>query len=207
MTTAVLAHRVVVPAYGEGPRVEIRFRLLRDGEVTPGLKAIRVYRSWLGVNQLDAVFQAEDGEFTAIQRFDPAALLAQGEWLVCGADDLPPRRTRATYLALAESGTYTFNITEPFDRHALGGNGLLSGSFPLSMITQNGNLPSQSEIRILYRPNTGEPGDGILVGTTTCNADGTWQVSGLDENLKFDIVARIPGYNDVLISDVQPVTP
>lgn len=89
----------------------------------------------------------------------------------------------------------------------LSGEGLLSGSFPMSMITQGGNLPSQAEIRILYRPNTGEPGDGILVATTTCNADSTWQVSGLNENLKYDIVARIPGYNDVLISDVQPVTP
>ena len=88
-----------------------------------------------------------------------------------------------------------------------GKEGLLSGSFPLSMVTQGGNLPSQAEIRILYRPNTGELGDGVVVATTTCNADGTWQVLGLDENLKYDIVARIPGYNDVLISDVQPVTP
>ena len=88
-----------------------------------------------------------------------------------------------------------------------GEEGLLSGSFPLSMVTQNGNLPSQSDVRILYRPNTGEPGDGILVATTICNADGTWQASGLNENLKYDIVARIPGFNDVLISDVQPVTP
>ena len=87
------------------------------------------------------------------------------------------------------------------------GKGLLSGSFPLGMVTQEGNLPSQSEVRILYRPNTGDPGDGIVVATTTCNADSTWQVSGLNENLKYDIVARIPGFNDVLISDVQPVTP
>lgn len=86
------------------------------------------------------------------------------------------------------------------------GNGHLAGSFPMSLITQGGNLPSQAEIRVLYRPNTGDPGDGILVGTTTCNADGTWQVSDLNENLKFDIVARIPGFNDVLISNVQPVS-
>lgn len=87
-----------------------------------------------------------------------------------------------------------------------GKEGLLSGSFPLSMLTYQGNLPSYAEIRILYRPNTEDLVDGILVATTTCNADGTWQVSGLNENSKYDIVARIPGFNDVLISDVQPVT-
>ena len=87
------------------------------------------------------------------------------------------------------------------------GDGLLSGSFPLSMVTQEGNLPSQAEIRILYRPEQGEGGDGYVVATTTCNADGTWQVSNLNESLKYDIVARISGFNDVLISDVQPVTP
>lgn len=85
-----------------------------------------------------------------------------------------------------------------------GGAGLLSGSFPLSMLTNGGNLPSQAEIRILYRPNTGDIGDGVVVATTTCNTDGTWQVANLNESLKYDIVARIPGFNDVIISDVQP---
>jgi|SRR5690554_3112371 len=84
------------------------------------------------------------------------------------------------------------------------GNGILSGSFPLSMLTQEGNVPSKSEIRIHFRPTQDHMSDGIVVATTTCNADGTWQVSGLDENSKFDIVARIPGFNDVIISDVQP---
>lgn len=84
------------------------------------------------------------------------------------------------------------------------GLGLLSGTFPLNMTTQAGNLPSQANIRILYRPEQGADADGIVVATTTCNADGTWQVSGLDENSKFDIVARIPGFNDVIISNVQP---
>lgn len=84
------------------------------------------------------------------------------------------------------------------------GNGILSGSFPLSMLTNGGNLPSQAEIRILYRPNTGDLGDGVVVATTTCNVDGTWQVANLNESLKYDIVARIPGFNDVIISDVQP---
>src|SRR5690554_528861 len=84
------------------------------------------------------------------------------------------------------------------------GNGILSGSFPLSMLTQEGNVPSKSEIRIHFRPTQDHMSDGIVVATTTCNADGTWQVSGLDENSKFDIVARISGFNDVIISDVQP---
>lgn len=96
-----------------------------------------------------------------------------------------------------------FREYRPFQM-PLTGNGLLSGSFPLSFVTQEGNLPTQAEIRILYRPERGAEGDGYVVATTICNADGTWQVSGLNENLKFDIVARIPGFNDVIISDVQP---
>ena len=85
------------------------------------------------------------------------------------------------------------------------GTGLLSGSFPLSLITQGGNLPSHADIRILYRPEQGTTGDGYVVATTTCNVDGSWQVSGLNENFKFDIVARIRGFNDVIISNVQPL--
>lgn len=86
------------------------------------------------------------------------------------------------------------------------GHGILSGTFPLSLLTNGGNLPSQSDIRILYRPESGDFGDGLVVATTTCDVDGTWQVSELNEDLKFDIVARIPGFNDVIISDVQPVS-
>ncbi|MBZ9667448.1 hypothetical protein H3221_022160 [Pseudomonas sp. LMG 31766] len=149
MTVALLPHRVVVPAYGEGPRVEIRFRLLRDGEVTPGLKRIRVYRGWLGVGQLDAVFQAEDGEFTAIQRFDLATLLAQGDWLVAGLDNTPPRRTRATYLALAESGTYTFNITS-------GDGGQAGEPAQVEARVRVERMPTSREVVLLERPIDGE---------------------------------------------------
>lgn len=206
MVAITTPHRVSIPGYTVPPKIDLRFRLLREGEVTPGAKTLGLYRSHGTLGELCLVFWVEEGagEFSRTCRVDLATFLAQGEWLAMGIDDAQPRRIRIGYLALTESGTYTFNITEPFDRHTLGGNGLLSGSFPLNMVTQGGNLPSQAEIRILYRPNTGDPGDGILVGTTTCNVDGTWQVSGLNENLKFDIVARIPGFNDVLISDVQP---
>lgn len=149
MTVAVLPHRVVVPAYGEGPRVEIRFRLLRDGEVTPGLKSIRVYRGWLDVGQLDAVFQAEGGEFTGFQRFDLATLLAQGDWLVAGLDNAPPRRTRATYLTLTESGTYTFNITS-------GEGGQAGEPAQAEARVRVERVPSSREVVLVERPFDGE---------------------------------------------------
>ena len=85
------------------------------------------------------------------------------------------------------------------------GDGMLSGSFPLTLITSGGNLPNQAIIKILYRPSILDTNTVHVVATTTCNTDGSWQVSGLNENLKFDIVARIPGFNDVIISNVQPM--
>lgn len=205
MTVVAAPYVRAIPVYAVPPKILVQFRMFRDGEVTSSRKIVRIYRDWDSVQKLDLVFEAEQGELSRALQLDLATLLAQDVWLVAGLDVYPPKRTRMVYMTIASAGVYTFNITEPFDRHTLGGNGLLSGSFPLNMVTQGGNLPSQAEIRTLYRPNTGDPGDGILVATTTCNADGTWQVSGLDENSKFDIVARIPGFNDVIISNVQPV--
>lgn len=157
-------------------------------------------------------WQGQVGEFTITPHPDVAAASLQPdyEYLIIFIDLHGPTngKTCSRSVSFSAEGDLLLKVDlEEDDRRKFEGVGLLSGSFPLSMVTQEGNLPSQAEVRILYRPNTGGLGDGTLVATTTCNADSTWQVSGLNENLKYDIVARILGFNDVLISDVQPVTP
>lgn len=187
------------------PRVSLRFRLLREGEVTSTVKFLRVYRSWESINKAEMVFSSEqgDGEFSQHYSVDLATLLAQGEWLACGSDDAAPRKTRAVYLSLTESGTYTYNITQPFDLYTLGGSGYLAGTFPGGITTVDG-VPTPATVRVLYRPASGQPGDGALVAEVQSAADGSWRVDGLDPALKFDVVGRKAWFNDVIMSNVSP---
>ncbi|WP_417797113.1 hypothetical protein [Stutzerimonas nitrititolerans] len=149
MTGAVLANRAAVPTHVSPPRIAVRFRLLRDGEVTPGLKTLRFYRNWATAGKIDAVFQAEDGEFTAVQSFDLATLLAQGEWLVAGDDPAPPRRTRASYMSFGASGTFTYNITS-------GEGGQQGDPGQVSGLVRVDRLPANREIVLVERPADGE---------------------------------------------------
>ncbi len=74
--------------------------------------------------------------------------------------------------------------------------GKLTGADPL--------LPAS--IRILYRhANQGSLGDGYLVAVTTPNAVGEWRVENLNPALKFDVVARREGFNDVITAGVSPL--
>lgn len=205
MAVATLAYSVGIPTFIPPPKVAIRFRLLRDGEVTPSAKELRLYAKREDMSSVSAVFWVEPGSdgFTQTYRFDLATLLAQGEWLGMGLDDAAPRKVRSAYLSLAESGTYTFNITEPFDLYTLVGSGYLAGSFPGGITTVDG-VPTAATVRVLYRPGPGQPGDGALVAEVQSAADGSWRVDDLDPALKFDVVGRKAWFNDVIMSNVSP---
>ena len=198
MTAAVFAYRAAVPAHVPLPQISVQFRILRDGEVTPGLKTLRVYRGWQSAGKLEMVFQAEDGEFTAVQAFGLATLLAQGEWLVAGADQSLPKRTRAAYLDLSEPGTYTFNITSPVDKPE--GYGYLAGEFP-DGITTRLDIPVSATIKVLHTAADGRTGK---VAEAVSNPDGTWIVDNLDPTKQFDVICSLPGFNDLILSKVSP---
>ena len=66
-------------------------------------------------------------------------------------------------------------------------------------------IPASATVRILYRPNGGEPGDGVVVAETVSAPDGTWRVTGLDPTLKYDVVGRKAGFKDVIVSNVSPL--
>lgn len=83
------------------------------------------------------------------------------------------------------------------------GHGYLAGTFP-DGITKVEGIPTSLEVRVLYRPESGAVGDGVLVKSTISNPDGTWLIEGLDHTLKFDVVCRGEGYNDQIWSNVSP---
>lgn len=166
------------------PRANLRFRLLREGEVTTTSKFLRLYRSWQQVGKLEMVFWAEpgSGEFTQTCSIDLATLLAQGEWLATGVDDAPPRKTRAVYLSLTESGTYTFNITSGEGGGEAGTPATVDG-----LVKVDGALATR-EIVVLEKPSDGRwrvagygptpGGEGVIDLKVT---DGTCYAVGLDD--------------------------
>lgn len=113
-----------------------------------------------------------------------------------------------SYLVMNDGGRGLFAQTQGFaDRATAGlpltGTGTLSGSSPAGLATLE-LAPVACEIRVHYRPKSGAVGDGLLAATTFSAADGTWEVAGLDMNKRYDVIARYPGYNDVIMSDVAP---
>lgn len=188
----------LIPGYVNPPFVSLAFRLLRDGEVTPGKKIVRVYRDWGTANYLSLAFETIDGEATRPCRVRLSELLGQGEWLVAGQDDAPPRRTRAVYMTLNESGTYTFNITSPVDKPE--GFGYLAGEFP-DGITTRLDTPISATIKVLHTTADGRMGK---VAEVVSNPDGTWIVDNLDPTKQFDVICSLEGFNDLVLSKVSP---
>lgn len=84
------------------------------------------------------------------------------------------------------------------------GNGYLAGRFP-DGITKVEGVPASAEVRVLYRGDQGQLGDGYLVAKQVSGQDGTWLIEGLNPNLKYDVICRHVGYNDMILSNVSPV--
>ncbi|TKD46652.1 hypothetical protein [Azotobacter chroococcum] len=135
------------------PKITLRFRVLRDGVVTPGQKLIRIYRDWNTTYKLDLAFWAEDGEWTQVEALDMATLVNQGEWLVTGYDGQSPRRTRASYMTFSETADITFNITN--DVGAVGEPGTVEAHVKVDQ------AEASREVVVLERP-----------------VDGQWRVAG-----------------------------
>lgn len=83
------------------------------------------------------------------------------------------------------------------------GPGFLAGQFPDGITTVE-SVPTTATVRVLYRPASGALGDGVVVAEVQSAPDGTWVVHGLDPALKFDVVGRKNGFNDVIMADISP---
>ena len=200
MTTLRTPYVVWPPVPPLIPKIQLRFRLLRDGEVTKGAKILRLFRDYDDLKAASLVFYAEEGEgeYTNTCSVSLAVFLAQGEWLAMAVDDALPRRIRTNYLALTGPGTYTFNITSPVDKPE--GYGYLAGEFP-NGITTRLDTPVSATIRVFY---TNEQGQAGKVAETVSNPDGTWVVDNLDPTKQFDVICSLPGFNDLILSKVSP---
>lgn len=85
------------------------------------------------------------------------------------------------------------------------GDGYLAGTYP-DGITRVEGVPASCTVRVLYRPEGGAFGDGVLVKQVQSAVDGTWLVEGLNPSLQYDVVCRHAGYNDSIYSNVTPTT-
>lgn len=94
----------------------------------------------------------------------------------------------------------------PSQYKPLPGPGTLSGTYPDGIVSIEG-VPGRATIRVLYRPLQGAHGDGVLVATTESADDGTWLIAGLDPSLRYDVVFRVEGYPDLILSNIAPVVP
>lgn len=83
------------------------------------------------------------------------------------------------------------------------GDGYLAGEFPGGITTVD-NAPVSASVRVLFRPQDGAPGDGIVVAEVLSSTSGTWRVDGLNTALKYDVVGRKAGFNDVIKANVSP---
>lgn len=84
-------------------------------------------------------------------------------------------------------------------------DGYLSGSYP-DGITKVEGVPGPATIRVLHRPPSGGYADGLLIAEVVSGPDGTWRVDGLDPALRYDVVCRLEGYQDMILSNVTPAT-
>lgn len=101
------------------------------------------------------------------------------------------------YSAPADALAIDFTLRP--SRAKLTGDGYLSGKL-------TGHDPIiPATIRILYRPASGEYDDGYLVALVAVNSVGEWRVENLNPALRYDVVARREGYNDVITAGVQPL--
>ncbi len=184
MAAAALCYLAAVPSYTQSPKVDIRFRLLREGEVTTGEKFLRFYRNFETLGDLALVFWTGGGagEYTQTCRIDLATLLAQGEWEAIGQDNAAPRKVRMVYLAVTGSGTYTFNITSGEGGATIGDPATLPASVKI------GGVPAGREVVVIEKPSDGQwrlagygPTPGGAGSIDVRVTDGSLYAIGLDD--------------------------
>lgn len=83
-------------------------------------------------------------------------------------------------------------------------NGYLSGEGPEGLTT-NENIPVSAKIRVISREPDGFIGEGNIISRTTSNEDGTWFAGGLSPSRTYDVVGRLDGHQDVIVSNLKPV--
>lgn len=187
----------VAPLGAALARRQITVTVTREGQSTASEKTVE----FLNESRQSALPFVTDS--VQVQYFDPAAVV--GAWTVLATDYVEPVVMQAKRIVIppgTDDVEVRFDLTE--SERPEGGNGRLSGSFPAGVTSVEG-APGPATIRIHYRAENGEPGDGVLMAEVQSNHAGVWQVDGLDPALKYDVICRAPGYNDMILANVSPV--
>ncbi|GAD62640.1 Uncharacterised protein [Aquipseudomonas alcaligenes] len=141
----------------------IRFRVLRDGLVTPGVKYVRVCRVFNTTGQGDIAQEALGGEFTPYVNVLRQELVDQPGWVVYAEDTTPPAKVHAQYLAIPGAGTYTLNI--------LTGTGSeVTEPATVDALVRLDGMPAERDVLVVERKLDGE---WRVAGSGTSAADGT----------------------------------
>lgn len=144
-------------------RDTLRFRVLRDGLVTPGVKYVRVCRMFNTTGQGEIAQEALGGEVTPYVSVLRQELVDQPEWVVYAEDTTPPAKVHAQYLAIPGAGTYTLNI--------LTGTGSeVTEPATVDALVRLDGLPAARDVLVVERKLDGE---WRVAGSGTSAADGT----------------------------------
>ena len=120
----------------------------------------------------------------------------------------------ATGLSDRLTGDYTLNIysDEPYYivyettdtrqelSFALQGESFLGGQYPDSSIKAEGT-PSDADVFVKIKDRS-SLFDGHTVAKLHSDVSGEWKISGLSDDMVFDVVGRKEGFNDVIVSGV-----
>ena len=82
--------------------------------------------------------------------------------------------------------------------------GYLAGEIPDGRTTLFGSAV-EANIRIAWRSLSEDVGDGLIVARTQSSVNGEWRVTGLDIRELYDVIGSLDGYEDKIVSLVQPV--
>jgi hypothetical protein len=155
---------IVLPQTVSRPQVvlaRIRFRITRDGEVSPGRKYLRMTQSIHAGSQLYVGLEALDGEYTPWVDLPLQLLTDQADWLVVVEDLTAPRRADGQLLQIPGAGTYTINIST--------GAGGATEPAALGALVRLDGLPGSREVVVVERPPSG---DWRVAGHGVSGADG-----------------------------------
>lgn len=124
--------------------------------------------------------------------FGRATIGADGSWLMRVIDSAST--PRLNFFVQTEGREVPLPEFNSFD-------GYLAGEYPGGQTTVE-EAPVSATVQVRLRSEG--PLSGVLVAEEQSRQDGTWRVDGLDRSLKYDVIGRLNGHNDVIVADVTP---
>ena len=138
----------------------------------------------------DTLLLADNLSMMPIASLKPAS---DGAWVADIPGYVPPNhiqhRTAAGVLSIPPGG--------------VNGDGYLAGTYPAGGVTDDSVPAEGAEIEVVLRRPGGE-GNGSIVASTVTDASGSWRAAGLSMDMVFDVIARMEGRNDAIVSRVTP---